>query len=96
MKVTQSSAQQLIELYTNIYAQDRSEYYHVRDAETNEIAMEVNLYKRYVKIYMDYARDIHVWVKIPWENAFTIRNDVLLVKAEGIETYSIFAMEVVA
>ena len=95
MKITKKSALRLIETYTNIYAQDRTEYVHVRDIETNEIALEVNVYKRYAKIYMDYARDIYVYVKLPWDDAFRMRENVLLMSADGITTYSIFAMEVV-
>ena len=95
MKITKSSAQNLIEMYTNVYAQNRIEYVHVRDADTNKIVLEVNVYKRFAKIFLDYARDIYVWVRVPWENAFIIRDGLLLVNAEDIQTYAIFAMEVV-
>lgn len=95
MKVTHSQAQQLIEAYTNVYAQNRTEFVHVHEAGTRNIVLEVNVYKRYVKIYIDYARDIYVWARTPWDNAFIIKNGVLMVNAEGIQTCAIFAMEVV-
>ena len=95
MKITKSSAQRLVEMYTNIHAQDRIEYVHVRDVETDQIVLEVNVYKRFAKIFIDYARDVYVYVRLPWDDAFILKEDVLLLSAEGIQTYSIFAMEVV-
>lgn len=95
MKITKKSALHLIEMYNNIYAQDRCEFVHVQDADTGCIALEVNVSHRVAKIFIDYTRDIYVWVRLPWDGAFIINDGVLLVSAEGIKTYSIFAMEVV-
>lgn len=95
MKITKSSAQQLIELYTNVYANDRVEWYHVRDTVTKNIVMEINIYRRHAKIFIDYARDAYVDVDLPWDNAFIIRGNYLLVSMDGVKTHAIFAMEVV-
>ena len=100
MKITHSSAQRLIETYSNIYAQDRTEYVHVRDAETNQIVLEVNVIRRFCKIYLDYERDAYVSVRLPWDDAFMIRHVgqneyILTVSMEGVKTNAIFSMEVV-
>jgi len=95
MKVTKSSAQQLIELYSNLYAQNREEWYHVRDIKTKQIVLEVNIIRRHAKIYIDYQRDAYVDVDLPWDDAFIIRDNLLLVSMEGVKTHAIFAMEVV-
>lgn len=95
MKVTKSTALRLIESYTNVYMEDRTEYVHVREAENNRIVLEVNVVHRVAKIYLDYAHDVYVYVRLPWDDAFSIKENVFLVKADGITTYSIFAMEVV-
>jgi len=100
MKITKSSAQHLIEMYTNIYAKDRCEYVHVRDAETNQIVLEVNVERRFCKIFLDYQREAYVSVRLPWDDAFMLRQvghneAILTVSMEGVANHAIFAMEVV-
>lgn len=59
VKVKMEVAKQLINMFDNIYQEDRTEWFHVRTTD-NAILMEVNLYYSYVRVYVDYARDCYV------------------------------------
>lgn len=58
-KINKSSAKRLIELFDNVYANDREEWYHVRSVD-GKILMEVNLYYSYVRVYVDYMSECYV------------------------------------
>ena len=52
-------AEQLIRLFDDVYQNDRTEWFHVRTTE-NKILMEVNLYRSYVRVYVDYKANCYV------------------------------------
>lgn len=99
MRITASMAKDLIENYENLYTNDRKEWIHVRDADTKQIIMEVNVIQRHAKIYIDWKRNAYVDIDLPWDNAFMLRDTgyetILNVFAEGIKIKAIFSMEVV-
>ena len=61
-KVARATAETLIRLYNDVYANDREEWFHVRTTD-NHILMEVNMYQSYVRVYVDYASNCYAFIE---------------------------------
>lgn len=61
-KITRATAETLIRLYNDIYANDREEWFHVRTTD-NHILMEVNMYRSFVRVYVDYATNCYAFIE---------------------------------
>jgi len=61
-KVARATAETLIRLYNDVYANDREEWFHVRTTD-NHILMEVNMYRSFVRVYVDYASNCYAFIE---------------------------------
>ena len=74
MRITKSSAQQLIELYETTYVNydDEDIWYHVRDADTGKVVLEINIATGLMSIYVDWEKNIRADVQLSRREPFII------------------------
>lgn len=61
-KIAKATAETLIRLYNDLYANDREEWFHVRTTD-NHILMEVNMFRSYVRVFVDYQSNCYAFIE---------------------------------